>query len=55
MNDASALVIYRVGIVAAISGAFSMTDAGLRFVGAVTGGIAIGLIVGYIVYRCDGR
>ncbi len=28
-----------------------MTDAGLRFVGAVTGGIAIGLLVGYIVYR----
>jgi Na+/H+ antiporter len=51
VNDASALVIYRVGIVAAIGGAFSMTDAGLRFVGAVTGGIAIGLLVGYIVYR----
>ena len=51
VNDASALVIYRVGILAAIGGAFSAPDAGLRFVGAVTGGIAIGLITGYIVYR----
>ena len=51
VNDASALVIYRVGIVAALSGSSSVVDAGLRFVGAVAGGIAIGLIVGYIVYR----
>ena len=51
VNDASALVIYRVAIVAALRGSFSLPDAGLRFVGVVTGGIAIGLLVGYIVYR----
>jgi monovalent cation/hydrogen antiporter len=49
VNDASALVAYRVAVAAAVGGSFSILDAGLEFLGAVAGGIAIGLVVGYVV------
>jgi CPA1 family monovalent cation:H+ antiporter len=49
VNDASALVAYRVAVAAAVGGTFDATDASLEFVGAVAGGIAIGLAVGYVV------
>src|SRR3954452_4486416 len=49
VNDASALVIYRVAVSAAIGGSFSASHAALEFVGAAVGGIAIGLVVGYVV------
>jgi Na+/H+ antiporter len=48
-NDASALVAYRVAVAAAVGGSFSLLDASLEFVGAVAGGVAIGLSVGYVV------
>jgi len=46
VNDASALIAYRVAVAAAIGGSFSLADASLDFVVAVVGGIAIGLVVG---------
>src|ERR671930_2054136 len=49
VNDGTALVLYRVAVVAAISGAFSVWDASWRFVWAVVGGIAIGLVAGYVI------
>jgi CPA1 family monovalent cation:H+ antiporter len=49
VNDGTALVLYRVAVVAAVSGEFSAANASLRFVWSVAGGIAIGLIVGYVV------
>jgi CPA1 family monovalent cation:H+ antiporter len=49
VNDAAALVAYRVAVAAAVGGSFSAVDAGLEFVGAAAGGIAIGLAVGYVV------
>ena len=48
INDGSALVIYRVAV-AAVGGAFSLTDAGARFVLGAAGGIAIGLAVGWVI------
>ena len=48
VNDGTALVLYRVAVVAAISGAFSVWDASWRFVWAVVGGIAIGIVVGFV-------
>ena len=48
-NDATALVAYRVAVVAVVDGSFSLGDAVLRFVISVIGGIAIGLAVGWIV------
>jgi CPA1 family monovalent cation:H+ antiporter len=48
-NDATALVAYRVAVAAVVSGSFSMADAGLRFVAGAAGGVAIGLIVGWVI------
>jgi CPA1 family monovalent cation:H+ antiporter len=55
VNDATALVAYRVAVTAALGGTFSIVDAGLELVGAVAGGIAIGLAVGYVVAEIRGR
>ena len=46
VNDATALVAYRIAVAAAVGGSFSALDAGLEFLGAAAGGIAIGLAVG---------
>jgi CPA1 family monovalent cation:H+ antiporter len=46
INDASALIAYRVAVAAAIGGSFSLFEATVDFLVAVTGGIAIGLLVG---------
>jgi Na+/H+ antiporter len=49
VNDATALVAYKVAIAAAVGGSFSAMDAGLEFLGAAAGGIAIGLVIGFVV------
>ena len=49
VNDATALVAYRVAVGAAVGGSFSAAEAGLEFVGAAAGGIAVGLAVGVVV------
>ena len=49
VNDATALVAYRIALGAAVGGSFSALDAGLEFLGAAAGGIAIGLVVGFVV------
>jgi CPA1 family monovalent cation:H+ antiporter len=49
VNDATALVAYRVAVAAAVGGSFSALDAGLEFLGAAAGGIAVGLVVGFLV------
>jgi CPA1 family monovalent cation:H+ antiporter len=49
VNDATALVGYRVAVAAAVSGSFSVVEAGLEFALAALGGIAVGLVVGYVV------
>jgi Na+/H+ antiporter len=49
VNDASALIAFRVAVAAAIGGSFSLLDATVDFVVAVVGGIAVGLIVGKVV------
>jgi Na+/H+ antiporter len=48
-NDATALVAYRVAVVAVVDGSFSLGHAVVRFLVSVIGGIAIGLVVGWIV------
>jgi CPA1 family monovalent cation:H+ antiporter len=49
VNDATALVAYRVAVAAAVGGSFSAIDAGLEFLGAAAGGIAIGLAVAFVI------
>ena len=46
INDATALVVYRVAVTAAVTGAFSAGDAVLDFVVAAVGGIVVGLLAG---------
>jgi monovalent cation/hydrogen antiporter len=48
-NDATALVAYRVAVATVVAGSFSMADAGLRFLAGALGGIAIGLVAGWII------
>jgi len=48
-NDATALVAYRVAVAAVVAGSFSVAEAGLRFVLGAAGGVAIGLVVGWVV------
>ncbi len=49
VNDATALVIYRFALVAALTGAFSPARAALAFVGVALGGLLIGYAVGYVI------
>ena len=48
LNDATALVLYRVAVAAAVSGTFSLSHAAPQFLLAGTGGAVIGLAVGVI-------
>jgi monovalent cation/hydrogen antiporter len=46
LNDATALVTYRLALAAAVSGIFTPTDAVVSFVLVSAGGVAVGLVVG---------
>jgi CPA1 family monovalent cation:H+ antiporter len=45
VNDASALVLYRTAVAAAVTGAFSLGEATVRFFTDATAGVLIGLLV----------
>jgi Na+/H+ antiporter len=47
LNDAAALVAYRVAVAALASGSFALGDAALDFVLSAVGGVAVGLAVGW--------
>jgi monovalent cation/hydrogen antiporter len=49
VNDATALVAYRVAVAAAVGGSFSAVDAGLEFLLAAVGGVAVGLAVAFVI------
>jgi CPA1 family monovalent cation:H+ antiporter len=49
VNDAAALVGYRVALAAAVAGTFSLLDASLEFLLATVGGVALGLATGYVL------
>ena len=49
INDASALIAYRFAVVAAMTGVFSLAEAGAAFVYAGLGGIVVGVVVGLIL------
>ncbi|HZA85203.1 MAG TPA: cation:proton antiporter, partial [Actinomycetes bacterium] len=46
-NDATALVLYRVAVAAAVSGAFSLGEAGVELAVSAVGGTVAGLAVGF--------
>lgn len=49
VNDASALVAYRYAVAATISGTFVLWQAGLQFLLVAGGGIAVGLLIGFVM------
>jgi Na+/H+ antiporter len=49
VNDATALVAYRIAVMAAGGAAFSLLDASWDFVWKSAGGVAVGLVVGYAI------
>ena len=55
VNDATALVAYRVAVGAVVSGSFSLWGAGLRFVLGAVGGVLVGLAVGWVVRQARRR
>jgi CPA1 family monovalent cation:H+ antiporter len=55
VNDASALVLYRVAVVAGLTGAFSLWEAGGRLLLNAVAGVAIGLGVGYVLRQVRKR
>jgi Na+/H+ antiporter len=55
VNDGTALVLYKVAVIAAVSGAFSFWDLTWRFAWAVVGGVAIGIVVGFVTAQVRRR
>ncbi len=51
MNDATGLVTFKFALAAAITGVFSLTDAGLNFVLVACGGLAVGVALSWVVGR----
>jgi CPA1 family monovalent cation:H+ antiporter len=51
LNDATALVAYRIAVGAAVTGTFSPLHASWQFLLAAVGGVAIGLAVGFVTAR----
>jgi len=49
VNDSTALVAYGFAVTAVVTGSFSLWHAAWRFVVDVLGGVAIGLVVGYLI------
>jgi Na+/H+ antiporter len=48
INDGSALVAFRIAVVAAVEGTFSLSDALLEFLYTAAGGVAIGVAMGWL-------
>ena len=55
VNDASALVAYRVALAAVVTGSFEVAEAGLDLVVGVVGGVAIGLAIAWAAVQAMRR
>lgn len=49
VNDATGLVAYRIAVAATMAGVFSFWDAASQFVIVAAGGVAIGLVIGWLI------
>ncbi len=49
VNDATALVAYRIALAAAAGAGFSLLDASWEFLWKAAGGIALGLVIGWVI------
>lgn len=55
INDASALVLYKLAVVALLSGTFSLWEGGLAFAQQVCGGIILGFALGFLLQLLSRR
>src|SRR5919197_1802668 len=55
VNDATALVAYRLAVAAVVAGSFALWQAGVRFLVGAAGGVAIGLAVGWLIAEARRR
>ena len=55
VNDGTALVVYRVAVVAVVTGSFSLASASASFVLNVIGGIVVGLAAGMVIRQVRRR
>ena len=55
LNDATALTIYSIALAVAAGAVFSPTGAVVRFAGAILGGCAIGIAVGWVIAHIRAR
>jgi Na+/H+ antiporter len=55
VNDATALVAYRFGVAAVLSGGFSLASASGRFLVAGAGGVLFGLVIGWVAGKIQAR
>ena len=51
VNDATSLVAYKIALIAVVTGTFSISQAALDFVWDATGGVLLGLTVGWVSMR----
>ena len=49
VNDASALIAYRVAVAAVLTGSFSVLNASVSFAAVGLGGIAVGVVLGWVI------
>jgi CPA1 family monovalent cation:H+ antiporter len=54
VNDATALVLYRAAVTAAVTGSFSLGETLIEFVFAAAGGVAVGIAVSLIIQHALG-
>lgn len=55
INDAAALVLYRMAVVALLSGVFSFGEASIQFAMVAVGGIVLGAGTGFLIYFLSRR
>lgn len=55
LNDATGLVAYKFAVAAVMTGTFSIAEAGARFAAVAAGGVAFGLVVGWLVAQIHRR
>lgn len=55
VNDATGLIVYRYAVAAVVAGGFSLWQAGLQFLVAAVGGVAIGLAAAWLMSQAERR
>jgi CPA1 family monovalent cation:H+ antiporter len=55
VNDATGIVAYRLAVAAVLTGIFSFLHAGFQFLAVGTGGILVGLLVGWVIVHVRRR